>query len=241
VYPSVSPVKKAKQPGSTAATTGGLDFSNGFAAAGSQLTVNGSAALKGSKAELTDGGGSEAGSAFTTAKVGVARFTTSFGFHLSAGTSTADGFTFTLQGVGPTALGALGGGLGYAADPSTGLGNSIASSVAIKFDLADNAGEGDISTGLYLNGAAPTLPATNLTGTGINLHSGDAFGVTLVYNGTTLNVTITDQATRATATQSYTVDIVKAVGGSQAFAGFTGGTGDSTATQDILNWTYTAQ
>ena len=53
-------------------------------------------------------------------------------------------FTFAIQGSAPTALGGLGGALGYA-----GMTNSV----AVKFDIYDNAGEGTNSTGLYLNGA----------------------------------------------------------------------------------------
>jgi len=114
----------------------------------------------------------------------------------------------------------------------------IGSSVAVKFDLYDDLGEGPDSTGLYTDGAPPTVPATNLSSTGINLHSGDIFKVQLVYNGTTLTVTITDTVTGASATQTYTVDIPTVVGSPTANVGFTGGTRLITATQDILNWSY---
>jgi hypothetical protein len=134
-----------------------------------------------------------------------------------------------LQGAGPTALGSLGGGLGYA---------TIGSSVAIKFDLYNNQGEGADSTGLYINGAAPTTPAIDLTNTGINLHSGHVFSVSMTYDGTTLVVTETDMSTGQSATQSYTVTIPSIVGGGIAYAGFTGGTGGLTAIQDILTWDY---
>ena len=61
----------------------------------------------------------------------------------------------------------------------------------------------------------------------------------MTYDGTTLNVTITDTVTQATASQSYAVNIPSLVGGNTAYVGFTGGTGDLTAVQKILNWTYT--
>ena len=51
--------------------------------------------------------------------------------------------TFTIQNVGPTALGGPGAGLGYV---------TIQKSVAIKFDLYNNAGEGPDSTGLISMG-----------------------------------------------------------------------------------------
>ena len=86
----------------------------------------------------------------------------------------ADGFTFTIQNVGPTALGGNGGGLGYGPNPNTGTTGGIAKSVAIKFDFYNNNGEGTDSTGLYMNGAVPTVPAMDMTSSGVLLNSGDS-------------------------------------------------------------------
>jgi hypothetical protein len=138
--------------------------------------------------------------------------------------------TFILQGVGPTAVGSSGGGLG-----SSGIGKSV----EVKFDLYSNSGEGPDSTGLYLKGASPTSTnSINLSNTGINLHSGHVFNVGMTYDGTTLQVTITDTVTAAKATQSYTVNIPANIGANTAYVGFTGATGGRTSTQKILNWTY---
>jgi hypothetical protein len=41
--------------------------------------------------------------------------------------------------------------------------------------------------------------------------------------------------------QTYLVNIPGIVGGNSAFVGFAGGTGGLTATQNILNWTYTTK
>jgi hypothetical protein len=213
----------------------GVNLANFAGAAG--LALNGSAMINGNDLQLTDGGMTEAGSAFTIVPVSVAQFTNSFSFQLV--NPNADGFTFALQGVSPTALGGTGGGLGYAPDPGTGIGGAIGKSVAIKFDLFNNAGEGVDSTGLYTNGAEPTVPATDLTGTGIDLHSGHVFNVGMNYNGTTLTLTITDATTGAAATQSYTVNIPQTLGSSLAYIGFTAGTGGQTSTDDILSWDYT--
>jgi fibronectin type 3 domain-containing protein len=215
--------------------TGVLNFSTGFAGSTSLLTYNGSAKINGTSAELTDGGGTEAGSVFSTNKVDVTKFSSEFTFQLTS--ANADGFTFTLQDRGPTALGPTGGGLGYGPDTPGGT-PGIPTSVAVKFDLYNNAGEGTDSTGEYTNGASPTTPAIDLTSTGINLHSGDVFDVVAGYDGTTLNVTITDTSTKASATQSYTVNIPQVLGGSTGYVGFTGGTGGQTAIQNILTWTY---
>jgi fibronectin type 3 domain-containing protein len=207
-----------------------LDFSGGFAGSTSDLTLNGSAAVNGNDLELTDGGGNEAGSAFSTSLVDVTRFTSQFTFQIPTGNNSADGFTFTIQGVGPTALGATGGDLGYG-----GIGNSV----AIKFDLYNNAGEGTDSTGLYTDGAHPqNTGSIDLTSSGIDLHSGDVLSVSMSYDGNTLSVTITDTQTNKSATHDYTIDIPGTVGGNGAYVGFTAGTGGQTAIQNILTWTY---
>src|SRR6202030_2101077 len=94
-------------------------------------------------------------------------------------------------------------------------------SIAVKFDLYSNNGEGPDSTGLYLNGAAPTTPAVDMTGSGVDLHSGDIFHVHMSYDGTNLAMTITDTATAASFSISWPVNIPSTVGANTAFAGFT--------------------
>jgi legume-like lectin family protein len=184
---------------------------------------------------LTDGGTNEARSAFFTTLVNVQSFTNDFSFQLS--TPNGDGFTFTIQNTGLTALGSSGGGLGYGPDqPSKPPG--IGKSVAVKFDLSGNAGEGTNSTGMYTNGASPTVPAIDLTSSGVNLHSGDVMNVHMTYDGTTLAMTITDATAGKSFTASWAVNIPSVVGASSAYAGFTAGTGSSTATQEILTWSY---
>jgi hypothetical protein len=215
------------------ATTPVLNFPNGFAGAASQFSFNGtSSKIVASNLQLTDGGKSEAASIFAITPVNVARFTTSFNVQLLNGTNpSADGMTFTIQNTGLKALGGNGGNLAY---------NGITKSVAVKFDLYSNSGEGANSTGLYTNGANPsTTNSINLTGTGIDLHSGHVLNVSMAYDGTTLLVTIIDTVTQAKATQSYAVNIPAIVGGNTAYVGFTGSTGGLTATQNVLNWTYT--
>ncbi len=62
--------------------------------------------------------------------------------------------------------------------------------------------------------------------------------VHLVYNGTTLTMTITDTVTKAAYTTSFTVNIPTAVGGSTAYVGFTAGTGAEIASQQVLSWSF---
>jgi hypothetical protein len=204
----------------------GVSFGSGFTAGA--VSLNGTAILNGTSLQLTDGGTYEAASSFSKYAVNVQSFTNDFTFQLT--NASADGFMFVLQNQGAGALGSDGQDLGF--------GYGISQSVGIKFDLYDNAGEGPDSTGLYTDGTRPTTPATDLTPSGVNLHSGDVFHAHMTYDGTTLTVTIADTVTGATATQSYTVNIPSIVGGNTAFAGFTAGTGGVSATQDILTWTY---
>jgi Legume lectin domain/Chitobiase/beta-hexosaminidase C-terminal domain/Fn3 associated len=209
-----------------------INFASGFTATG--LASNGRTTLNGTRLRLTDGGQSEASSAWFTTPVNVQSFTTDFSFQLT--NPNADGMTLTIQNAGITALGSSGGGLGYGTS-LCGSTSGIPTSVAVKFDLFQNCHEGNNSIGLYTDGASPTSPAITLGG-GVNLHSGDVFHVHMTYDGTTLTMTITDTVTNATFTNSWTINIPGTVGGNTAFVGFTAGTGGQTATQEIITWTY---
>jgi hypothetical protein len=213
---------------------GGISFGSGFSTG--SMVLNGNATISGTSTNLsltTTSPTFQASSAWFPTPVNIQNFTTDFSFQTSAGSPTADGLTFTLQNQGTTALGGAGGNLGY--------GLTTTPSVAVKFDLYSNNGEGVDSTGLYLNGKSPTIPAVDMTGSGIDLHSGDIFKVHMSYDGANLTMTITD-ATKATSPFSvtWTVDIVGTVGANTAFAGFTGATGGYTSNQNILSWTMTS-
>jgi hypothetical protein len=244
-----------------------VDHSGGFAS-NSDLTANQNYAYNpiftGSMAQLTDGtqgdtaglrNYGEAGSVFLTNRVGIGNFSTTFTFKIAAGTPRppattppplADGLTFTIQGTGPTAvggpttLGDSGGSLGY---------SGIRKSVAIKFDIFNNAGEGDNSTGLFFDGDFPTVPQqagevnVPLDPAIVNLSDQHVKQVNLSYVGTSLVVTITDTEHAGgptSLTQRYTVDIAAKIGSNVGFGGFTGGTnGTHTAVQAIQTWTGT--
>src|SRR5215469_4051456 len=215
-----------------------INFASGFASGGMNLL--GSAALNGSSLQLTNGGSNEAAAAWYQLAANIQSFTTDFTFQVTPGTTPeADGFAFVIQGNNTTALGPLGGGLGYGSDTPGGTGG-IPSSVAVKFDLYSNNGEGADSTGLYTNGASPTTPAVDMTSSGVNLHSADPFHVHMAYDGTTLVMTITDTVTNASFTTSWAVEIPTVVGDVVSFIGFTAGTGGYTAVQKIQTWTFTA-
>jgi LysM repeat protein len=201
--------------------------SGGFTA--SALSLNYGASVTGGLLQLTDGGTNEERSAWYITQVPVQAFTTNFTFQQT--NASADGMAFVIQGNNIWSLGDPGGGLAY---------QGISNSVAVKFDLYNNAGEGSDSTGIYTDGAAPTVPSVDLSSTGINLHSGDTMAVQMVYNGTTLTMTLTDTVTNAAVTEVFTVNIPSIVGGSTAYVGFTGATGGLSATQNVLSWTYAA-
>jgi hypothetical protein len=223
-----------------------INLSQGFTHALGPMQFNGSTDLDGPRLQLTDGsqyviygGQYEAASAFYATPVNIQSFTTNFTFQLSSPNAytplanIGDGITFAIQNSGASALGAFAFGekLGYA---------PIGKSVAIKFDLHNNAGEGPNSTGLYVDGALPTVPAVDLTGTGIDLHSGDGIFAQITYDGTNLVLTLTDTVTFASWSHSFAINIPATVGGDSAYIGFTGATGLDTANQEILSWTYTS-
>ena len=208
-----------------------IDFSMGFSSTGG-LTLNGSAvANNDTRLQLTNGELNQAGSVFWNAPIGVQAFTTSFEFQVS-GDSQANGFTFCIQNVAPTALGGDSAGLGY---------QDIPKSVAVKFNFYDYQGEGANSTGIYTNGQAPVLPTTDLSTSGIELKSGDSIQAQLTYDGTTLTLNLLDLISNKTFTMSQPINIPQIVGGNSAYVGFTGGTGGLSASQKILTWIYTAQ
>src|SRR6476620_6203292 len=112
---------------------------------------------------LTDGP-FQAAAVWAPAPVHVQAFQTSFVFRLEGEPGRlGDGFTFALSGAKPAGPGAAGGGLGY---------QGITDSVAVKFDLVDNAGEGTDSIGVFTGGADPTTPAVPLDGAPVHLHAG---------------------------------------------------------------------
>ena len=101
------------------------------------MQFNGHTKLNGTRLQLTDTTATnESASAFWTTPVNVQTFTNDFTFQQTS--PNADGFTFTIQNAGITALGPGGGGLGYGPGSPGGTAG-IAKSVAIKFDLYDNA------------------------------------------------------------------------------------------------------
>lgn len=209
---------------------GTIDFSNGFSST-SGLILNGSAvAQDDTRLQLTNGGLWQAGSAFWGLPIDIRAFTTTFEFQLSS--AQANGFTFTIQNMGPRSLGGNSAGLGY---------QGIQQSVAVKFNFYNYENEGSDSTGVYTNGEPPVLPTIDISPSGIQLASGDSIQAQITYDGTTLTLKLLDLVTNKTFTTSQAINIPQVVGGNTAYVGFTGGSGGLSASQKILSWIYNVQ
>jgi hypothetical protein len=230
-----------------------INFPNGFADASNLTMLVGYSTIAGSSIQLTDAAHIfEVGAAWYAAPVNVQKFATNFGLQFTSSNSNGTyglGTTFTIQnqpattsnsqyGVvsgGPTAIGNTNSALGYGhVTPGTATGTTggLVSSLALKFDLSNNA------TGLYTGGALPTTGDVSITG--VTLNSGHLLSVALTYDGTTLTMTITDPTTHASFSHGWTIDIPTTVGGHTAYVGFTAASGYFSANQDIKSWTYAA-
>jgi uncharacterized repeat protein (TIGR03803 family) len=213
----------ASPPASSSYPTGAINAS--------QLVLNRGAQVIAGQLHLTDDFAPEARSAWFSTKVYVGGFISDFDFQQYDDDLGGDGFTFTIQNQGPNAVGTAGAGLGY---------EGITESVAVKFELGifDLQGEGRDSTGLYANGAAPTVPLVNLAGNLVDLTNGHPMHAHIVYDGTKLILSITDLKTGANQTHNFPVNIPQIVGANTAYIGFTGSTGDGADRQNITSWSY---
>jgi hypothetical protein len=166
----------------------------------------------------------------------------------------ADGLAFIIQADprGPSALGGFGGAFGYSMEPGS-TAAAIVNSVAIKFDAYKPSGNHS-STGLYVSGHRPNNPPNtspgdqfvDLAGTPIDFNAAafanpaHSFRVTLSYHGTTLREVITDLTTNQSVSHDYPVNLAQYVGAATAYVGFGGGTGGSSATVEVQNWTFSS-
>ena len=184
--------------------------------------------MTGGSLTLTDNSGSQGRSAFYNIPVTVGSFNVSFVYQVS-GSKAADGSTFILQNDsrGTSALGSVGGGLGY---------NGINNSAGIGVNIFASANGG---AGVYLleNGSVQqTTSPPNYAFFG----SGDSIQVNVSYDGSSyLSANFRDLATGASYPESYYIgDLASITGGSTAYIGFTGGDGGSVSTQKIANFSY---
>lgn len=233
-----------------AAVTCGLALANSATAAPiinyadfssvSGLTLNGDAAQVGNVLRVTPATTSQSGSAFSTNTVSLAAnasFSTFFKFRFSnPGVSDgqgigADGLVFVVQTVGNN-VGGGGGGIGY-----SGINNSV----GIEFDTWNNGGGDNNSSnhiGVDVNGSVNSVVLAEVTEADMN--NGDIWNAWVDYNSATqlLEARLTRSATRpALASLSHTLNLASILGTTNAFAGFTSGTGAAFANHDVLSWT----
>lgn len=184
---------------------------------------------------------SQGGSAFLTNAISLANkasFSTAFQFRITdpAGISDgdgqgADGIVFVVQTVSNTA-GGIGGGIGY-----TGIQNSL----GVEFDTYDNGGglndpNGNhvgIDIGGSFNGPTSIIPT--------RMNNGSDWYAWVDYDGNAQTVEVrvsTTNSRPSAATVTRSVDLVNVLGQTDAFIGFTSGTGAASGFHDIVSWTF---
>lgn len=205
------------------------------------LTLNGNAAQVSNVLRIVPAQESQAGSAFTTSTQDISKFSTSFRFRITNSDGVedasqeigADGITFTIQGNGPTELGNGGGGLGY---------ETVADSVAIEFDTWNNdpvnfpdASDPDSNhVGVNVGGSVMSVATVSVAP---KFDDTSIWYVWIDYNGTTLEVRTNNTGLRpALPTLSININIPAQVGSTDAYLGFTGGTGGGWGDHDLLSW-----
>ncbi len=221
-------------------STAGLTL-NGDATAANSLFASG-ATLDGNVLRVAPSLVGQAGSAFTTSTLNVSGgFDTFFTFRIgsddTAGFNGADGLTFTIQDAasGPNALGDAGGYMGL------GGANPIAPSYSVVFDTFQNDYTepsnnyiGLISNGNLQDGVSHIANA-DLTGNpSLSLRDENLVYTWIDYSGGILSVYASENGLKpATPLLSQSIDLS---GFTNAYLGFTAGTGSGTANFDILNW-----
>ncbi|MBI5631874.1 MAG: carboxypeptidase regulatory-like domain-containing protein [Nitrospirae bacterium] len=207
--------------------------------AGYSMEINGTAAETGGVLRLTTAGGGQAGSAFIDTPFMLdahSSFSTFFQFRISGGNGSggADGLAFILHNspAGIDALGATGGGLGY-----MGIPNSF----AVEFDTWTNSGYSDPNSnhiGIDVSGSVTSLATYSAPP---DLNSGSPLYAWIDYNGIThlLEVYISNTSVKPDSPViSQVIDIYSFVG-SQAYAGFSAGTGGLANVHDIEDLSFT--
>ncbi len=208
-----------------------IDHSQGFADH-SDLVAVGNAFFTQGLAFVTDDKTNQLGAIWSREAIKIHKFTCDFTLNMGNLEGTpGEGMTFCIQSNGNGVTGDGAGELGY------GGADGLLHSVCVKFDIFDNQGEGNDSTGLFTGGVAPTVPAIDLTHSGIDLY-GRNINVHMVYHKRTLTVTLTDSKSGARAVQTYPIDIPATVGSKRAFVGFTGSTSAAHVGELLYEWFF---
>jgi cysteine-rich repeat protein len=207
----------------------------------STLTLNGDAGTLTPNAECTlrlTNDFSQSGSAFLTNTFSLAAdgsISTAFSFQMPNPQGVtdldgqgADGLVFVIQ-TQANNVGGGGGGIGY---------EGITPSVGIEFDTYQNSEPDGNHVGIDFNGSIASVAAVPVTP---RLNDGGVWYAWVDYDGVSdqLEVRLSQSPTRpAAALLAYTVDIPTLLGSTEAFLGFTAGTGGGSNTHEILTWQF---
>ncbi len=216
------------------------------------LTLNGAAAVTttsdGAVLRLTPALGSRSGSAFNSETINAGTFSTYFEFRITEPGGTlfdgntingADGLVFVVQSVSAS-IGGAGQGIGYAGIPT---------SVGVEFDTWHNSYNNDPSSnhiGIDINGqvnhGAGSPYTVNIGDDSVRedgFDNGEIWYSWVDYDGATLDVRLSDNNQRPTdAILSRDLDVAGILGVTDAYVGFTSGTGADWGNHDILFWEY---
>lgn len=207
--------------------------------------LNGNAAKAGSVLRVTPSKSFQSGSAFLSSPISLLNqnsFSAFFQFRISNpggatdtdGVQGADGLVFALQTVANTAGGG-GGGIGFSGLPK---------SVGVEFDTWNNGGTDQINgnhIGIDINGNMASNPLVTITPT---LNNGSIYSAWVDYDGMidNLEVRLAQNSIRPAAPLLSTiVDLQAILGSSNAYVGFTSGTGAAYNDHDVLTFTFADQ
>jgi Chitobiase/beta-hexosaminidase C-terminal domain/Legume lectin domain len=234
-----------------------INYPSGFGSSSGQIWLEDASTLSGTDIQLLNGIGHRANNAWYETPVNVQAFTTTFTWYTDcspAPTECGEGLGFmilsdpNLTAAGFTYAGFSGGQFSWSqcVTPFTGSACPSINSILVKFDMYDDQTltAGANLTGFYSGGEfpqAPYNPQYDMSGSGINMQSGDLMRSTLTYNGATLTETVTDTVTGATYTNSYAANIPSLVAGNTAFVGFGAGTGAAISNLYLTTWTYSVE
>lgn len=227
----------------TTASATTIIFNDFSSIAGLQLNANAAAATDDSNRavlRVTPHFNGQAGSVFSTAAVILGAdvsFSTKFRFNFNnQGGGGADGLVFVVQTVSNTAGGG-GGGIGY---------DGLLNSVGVEFDNWNNGGidgNNDNHVGIDINGSVNSVVRNDSPG--FILDSGTDLVAWVDYNGSThgIEVRLNNSDTRpAAALLSFTIPnangLSDILGTTNAFVGFTSGTGAANANHDVISWEF---
>ncbi|MFT7167175.1 MAG: hypothetical protein ACI80K_000293 [Paracoccaceae bacterium] len=221
------------------------DFSS---AAG--LNLVGDAATTGDVLRLIPSQGWQNGAAWYADPQSIAGgFETQFRFRIHQSSALgADGFTFTLQGMSPSAIGAPGGMMGYSSNYGPGgvicgTPNGITHSLVVEFDTYTNSDLGDPNDNhisVHTRGAEPNC-ASHVHSLGEttaipNLSDSAVHTALIRYSPGQLEVFVDDLLVPAL---SVPLDLNSYPALPTGWVGFTSASGSSYENYDILDWTFT--